>query len=55
MVSASWIAQADVDDGTKTGLTTDERAELATAIFEWIKPFYTPPDVTPPWTTSAFW
>lgn len=23
-----WVALADVDDGTKPGLTTDERAEL---------------------------
>lgn len=23
-----WMAQSDVDDGTKPGLTTDERAEL---------------------------
>lgn len=24
----NWMAQADVDDGRKPGLTTDERAEL---------------------------
>ena len=23
-----WMAQADIDDGTRQGLTTDERAEL---------------------------
>jgi transposase len=23
-----WMAQADIDDGTRPGLTTDERAEL---------------------------
>lgn len=24
-----WMAQADIDDGNRPGLTTDERAELA--------------------------